>query len=149
MVRRIHSRSWGPRHRKPWWLLWRCSGCCQDPPPPSSRGSGCGVTKALSSGLPCSQTQIFHDSRGDPTAEVYERVPLLGALCYPLLSAQSSFPRLKWVVQVCCPFPYCQGTCDRWTHITGQAFIIFHQVLILLVHSQHLADPVGGSLSLE
>lgn len=35
------------------------------------------------------------------------------------------------------------------THITGQAFIVFHQVLIFLVHSQHLADPVGSGLSLE
>jgi len=34
-------------------------------------------------------------------------------------------------------------------HITGQLLIVLHQLLILLVHSQHLADPVGRCLCLE
>ena len=34
------------------------------------------------------------------------------------------------------------------THVAGQPLIIFHQVLILLVDGQHLADPVGSGLSL-
>ena len=34
------------------------------------------------------------------------------------------------------------------TYVAGQPLIIFHEVLILLVHGQHLADPVGSSLRL-
>lgn len=35
------------------------------------------------------------------------------------------------------------------THVAGQLLVVLHQVLILLVDSQHLADPIGGSFSLE
>lgn len=34
-------------------------------------------------------------------------------------------------------------------HITGQFFIVLHQLLVLLVHRQHFADPVGRRLSLD
>lgn len=34
-------------------------------------------------------------------------------------------------------------------HITGQLLIVLHQLLILLVDSQHLADPVGRRLCLD
>lgn len=34
------------------------------------------------------------------------------------------------------------------THITGEAFVLLHQSLVLLVDLQHLADAVGGSLGL-
>lgn len=34
-------------------------------------------------------------------------------------------------------------------HITGQFLIVLHQLLILLVHRQHLADPVGRRLRLH
>lgn len=34
-------------------------------------------------------------------------------------------------------------------HITGQPLIVLHQLLILLVDSQHLADPVGCCLCLD
>lgn len=40
------------------------------------------------------------------------------------------------------------GGSEWYTHIAGQPLVIFHQVLILLIDSQHLADPVGSSLSL-
>lgn len=34
-------------------------------------------------------------------------------------------------------------------HITGQFFIVLHQLLVLLVDRQHFADPVGRRLSLD
>lgn len=34
------------------------------------------------------------------------------------------------------------------TYVAGQSLVIFHQVFILLIDSQHLADPVGCCLSL-
>ncbi len=39
----------------------------------------------------------------------------------------------------------------KWgcAHITGQPLIVLHQLLILLVDSQHLADPVGRRLCLD
>lgn len=35
------------------------------------------------------------------------------------------------------------------THITGQFLVVLHQVLVLLVDSQHFADTIGGCLSLS
>lgn len=34
-------------------------------------------------------------------------------------------------------------------HITGQFFIVLHQLLVLLVDRQYFADPVGRRLSLD
>ena len=34
------------------------------------------------------------------------------------------------------------------SYLTGQLFIFLHQLLVLLVHGQHFADPVGGCLCL-
>lgn len=34
------------------------------------------------------------------------------------------------------------------THITGQLLIVFHELLILLVDGQHLADTIGCCLRL-
>lgn len=35
------------------------------------------------------------------------------------------------------------------SHLAGQLLILLHQLLILLVDGQHLADTVGSSLSLR
>lgn len=34
-------------------------------------------------------------------------------------------------------------------HIAGQLLIVLHQLFVLLVHRQHLADPVGRRLRLN
>lgn len=34
------------------------------------------------------------------------------------------------------------------SHIAGELLILLHQLLVLLIHGQHLADPVGGCLGL-
>jgi hypothetical protein len=34
------------------------------------------------------------------------------------------------------------------THLTGQLLILLHEFLVLLVDSQHLADPIGSRLGL-
>ena len=36
----------------------------------------------------------------------------------------------------------------RGTHIAGQLLVVFHELLILLVDGQHLADAIGGCLGL-
>lgn len=41
------------------------------------------------------------------------------------------------------------GKISGCAHITGQLLIVLHQLLILLVDSQHLADPVGRCLCLD
>lgn len=35
------------------------------------------------------------------------------------------------------------------SHLTGQLLVLLHQFLVLLVDGQHLADAVGGCLSLK
>lgn len=35
------------------------------------------------------------------------------------------------------------------SHLTGQLLVLLHQLLILLVDGQHLADTVGSCLSLK
>lgn len=42
-----------------------------------------------------------------------------------------------------------QGATDPFQEVRGETLILLHQPLILLVHLQHLADAVGGHLSLE
>ncbi len=34
-------------------------------------------------------------------------------------------------------------------YLTGQSLILFHHFLILLVHTEHLTDPVGSRLCLR
>merc|ERR1719447_1734311 len=41
-----------------------------------------------------------------------------------------------------------QGPPDPLKEVTGEPLVFFHQPLVVLVHLQHLADPVGGHLSL-
>ena len=36
-----------------------------------------------------------------------------------------------------------RGRDRECAHITGQLLVVLHQLLILLVHRQHLADPVS------
>ena len=41
-----------------------------------------------------------------------------------------------------------QSPPDPLKQVTGEPLVFFHQPLVVLVHLQHLADPVGGHLSL-
>jgi hypothetical protein len=45
------------------------------------------------------------------------------------------------------PF-WSQAREPRGTHITGQLLIVFHELFVLLVHRQHLADAIGCSFRL-
>ena len=68
--------------------------------------------------------------------------PVLAVLLQLLLDGHQGVPALAGLQ------PW-QSPSDPLQEVAGESLVLLHQPLVVLVHLQHFADPVGGHFSLE